>query len=65
MANVRNEVSSPSCSQSMYFAVPTSPAARPPNACDSAVRCGTAVNGTHDNGTPIAVPTTSATTIHV
>ena len=49
----------------MYFAVPTSPAARPPNACDSAVRCGTAVSGTHDNGTPIAVPTTSATTIHV
>ena len=42
----------------MYFAVPTRPAARPPNACDSAVRCGTAVSGTHDSGTPIAVPTT-------
>ncbi len=49
----------------MYFAVPTRPAARPPNACDSAVRCGTAVSGTFDSGTPIAVPTTIATTIHV
>ena len=44
------------CSQSMYFAVPTRPAARPPNACESAVRCGTAVSGTRESGTPIAVP---------
>ncbi len=49
----------------MYFAVPTRPAARPPNACESAVRCGTAVSGTHDNGTPSAMPTTAATAIHV
>ena len=38
MAPVRNAVSWPSWSHSMYFAVPTSPAARPPNAWDSAVR---------------------------
>ena len=38
----------------MYLAVPTRPAARPPNACDSAVRCGTAVSGTRDSGMPIA-----------
>ncbi len=49
----------------MYFAVPTRPAARPPNACDSAVRCGTAVSGTHDSGTPTAIPTTAASAIHV
>ncbi len=49
----------------MYFAVPTRPAARPPNACDSAVRCGTAVSGTWASGMPIAVPTMSARTIHL
>ncbi len=65
MANMRNEVSPPSSSHSMYLAVPTRPAARPPKACDSAVRCGTAVSGTHDSGTPIIVPITRATTIHV
>ena len=54
IAAIRNVVSSPSCSQSEYLAVPTRPAARPPNACDSAVRCGTAVSGTFDSGTPIA-----------
>ncbi len=48
-----------------YSAVPTSAAARPPNACESAVRCGTAVSGTFDSGTPIKVPTIIATTIHV
>ena len=36
------------------------PAARPPNACDSAVRCGTAVSGTRDSGMPMTVPTTIA-----
>src|SRR5205814_7266411 len=35
-----------------YSAVPTSPAASPPNACERAVRCGTAVKGTRDRGTP-------------
>ena len=65
IAKVRKAVSSPSCSHSMYFAVPTRPAARPPNACDRAVRCGTAVSGTHESGTPMAVPTTSATRIHL
>ena len=65
IAAMRNVVSSPSCSQRKYFAVPTRPAARPPNACDSAVRCGTAVSGTLDSGTPIAVPTTHATMIQV
>ncbi len=48
----------------MYFAVPTRPAARPPKACDSAVRCGTAVSGTHDSGTPITIPTSAASAIH-
>ena len=62
---MRNVVSSPSCSHRKYFAVPTSPAARPPKACDSAVRCGTAVSGTFDSGTPIIVPTTQATAIQV
>ena len=65
IANMRNEVSPPSSSHSMYLAVPTRPAARPPKACDNAVRCGTAVSGTHDSGTPMIVPITSATTIHV
>ena len=45
------------------MAVPTSPAARPPNACDSAVRCGTAVSGTRESGTPTANPATTAITI--
>ena len=44
---------------------PTKPAARPPKACDSAVRCGTAVSGTIASGTPTMKPTTMATTIHV
>ncbi len=48
-----------------YFAVPTRPAARPPNACDSAVRCGTAVSGTHDNGMPASAPSTSGITIQL
>jgi len=46
-----------------YSAVPTRPAARPPNACDSAVRCGTAVRGTRDSGTPTMNPTAMAPTI--
>ncbi len=45
--------------------MPTSPAARPPNACESAVRCGTAVSGTHDSGTPATIPTTTARVIHL
>ena len=45
--------------------MPTRPAARPPNACDSAVRCGTAVSGTHDSGTPTIVPSTIAMKIQV
>ena len=45
------------------MAVPTRPAARPPNACDSAVRCGTAVSGTRESGTPTATPATIARTI--
>ena len=49
----------------MYLAVPTSPAATPPNACESAVRWGTAVSGTRASGMPIAVPTTTATMIQV
>ena len=65
IADTRNVVSSPCSSQMMYFAVPTRPAARPPKACDSAVRCGTAVSGTHESGMPIAVPTTSAAAIHL
>ncbi len=64
MAPVRNGVSSPCWNQIMYLAVPTSPAARPPKACDSAVRCGTAVSGTHDSGTPITMPTSAAIAIH-
>ena len=52
IADTRNVVSSPCSSQMMYFAVPTRPAARPPNACDSAVRCGTAVSATRDSGMP-------------
>ena len=49
----------------MYFAVPTRPAARPPNACESAVRCGTAVSATRDSGMPASVPATSASAIHL
>ena len=44
-------------------AVPTRPAASPPNACDNAVRWGTAVSGMRDNGTPTANPSTIAPTI--
>ena len=44
--------------------MPTRPAASPPNACDSAVRCGTAVSGTRDSGTPTTNPATIAPTIH-
>ena len=65
IAPIRKVVSSPSWSHSEYFAVPTRPAARPPNACDSAVRWGTAVNATLESGIPITVPTMTATTIHV
>ena len=65
IAETRKVVSSPCSSQMMYFAVPTRPAARPPNACDSAVRCGTAVSATRDSGMPASVPTTSATAIHL
>ncbi len=43
--------------------MPTRPAASPPKACDSAVRCGTAVSGTHESGTPTATPTTAAPAI--
>ena len=43
--------------------MPTRPAARPPNACDSAVRCGTAVSGTRESGTPTAKPTAIAPAI--
>ena len=64
IAPVRNFVSSPCWNQIMYFAVPTSPAARPPNACDNAVRCGTAVSGTHESGTPMTTPTSAAIAIH-
>ena len=64
IAIVRNGVSSPSPSQIEYFAVPTSPAARPPNACEIAVRCGTAVSGTRESGTPTSVPATTAIAIH-
>ena len=66
MALIRNAVSSappPSPSPRKYSAVPTSPAARPPNACDSAVRCGTAVSGTRESGTPTMNPATMASTI--
>ena len=48
-----------------YLAVPTSPAASPPNECDSAVRCGTAVSGTQESGTPMTVPITKAMPIHL
>ena len=44
--------------------MPTNPAAKPPKACESAVRCGTAVSGTFDSGTPINPPTITATAIH-
>ena len=44
-------------------AAPTSPAASPPNACDSAVRCGTAVSGTRDSGTPTTNPAAMAARI--
>jgi hypothetical protein len=46
------------------LAAPTSPAASPPNACDSAVRWGTAVSGTRESGMPTANPAITATTIH-
>src|SRR2546422_5285980 len=46
-----------------YSAVPTSPAASPPNACERAVRCGTAVKGTRDRGTPTTNPAAIASTI--
>ena len=46
------------------MAAPTSPAARPPNAWESAVRCGTAVSGTRESGMPTANPATTAPTIH-
>ena len=36
----------------------------PPKAWDSAVRCGTAVSGTRDSGTPTATPASSGSTIH-
>ena len=36
----------------------------PPKAWDSAVRCGTAVSGTRDSGTPTATPNTIGTMIH-
>ena len=65
MAPVRNAVSSPSSSQMAYFAVPTRPAARPPKACEIAVRCGTAVSGTRESGTPTSVPATTAIAIQV
>ena len=65
IADVRNVVSSPCWSHMMYLAVPTSPAARPPKACDNAVRCGTAVSATRDNGMPASVPATSASAIHL
>ncbi len=42
--------------QMKYSAVPTTPAASPPNACDKAVRCGTAVRGTRESGMPTANP---------
>ncbi len=50
-------------SQRKYSAVPTRPAARPPNACESAVRWGTAVSGTRESGIPTAKPRTIAPTI--
>ena len=44
---------------------PTSAAARPPNACESAVRCGIAVIGTQTpSQTPIVEPTRSPTMTH-
>ncbi len=66
IAVVRKRVScaAPSPSHRKYFAVPTSPAASPPNACESAVRCGTAVSGTRDSGTPTRKPSAIASTIH-
>src|SRR5438445_355719 len=44
-------------------AVPTSPAASPPKAWETAVRWGTAVIGTHERGTPTATPTAIAPAI--
>ena len=57
-ALVRNVVNcaAPSRSHRWNSAAPTSPAASPPNAWDSAVRCGTAVSGTRDSGTPTRNP---------
>ena len=62
MALVRNVVSCAGFSvrPTTYSAVPTSPAASPPNACESAVRCGTAVSGTRESGTPTMNPATIA-----
>ncbi len=44
--------------------MPTNAAANAPNACDNAVRCGTAVIGIIAIGTPIVAPTANATRIH-
>ena len=44
--------------------MPTSPAANPPKAWDKAVRCGTAVSGTLESGTPMSPPTITAKAIH-
>ncbi len=65
IALMRNAVSCAGCSVSprKYSAVPTRPAASPPNACERAVRCGTAVKGTRDRGTPTANPAAIASTI--
>jgi len=49
-------VSVPSLSPIRYSAVPTCPAANPPNACDSAVRCGTAVSGRAPRPPPTCRP---------
>ncbi len=65
MALVRKAVSCAgfSVKPRKYSAVPTSPAASPPNACERAVRCGTAVRGTRDRGTPTTNPAPIASTI--
>ncbi len=43
--------------------MPTRPAARPPKACDRAVRWGTAVSATSESGTPAAKPSAVAPAI--
>src|SRR6266496_6035733 len=65
IALVRKAVSCAGCSvrPRKYSAVPTSPAASPPNACDRAVRWGTAVRGTSESGTPTMKPATIARVI--